>query len=61
VDKIAQHLGATPVKPVPLTSQVDATWETVKAQKWLETTWKPSKCVQQAISSSNFSPLVDNA
>jgi hypothetical protein len=29
-----------------------------KAQKWLETTWKPSKCIQQAISSSNFSPLL---
>jgi hypothetical protein len=29
-----------------------------KAQKWLETTWNPSKCVQQAISSSNFSPLL---
>jgi hypothetical protein len=28
------------------------------AQKWLETTWKPSKCIQQAISSSNFSPLL---
>jgi hypothetical protein len=32
-----------------------------KAQKWLETTWKPSKCIQQAISISNFYPLVDNA
>jgi hypothetical protein len=29
-----------------------------RAQKWLETTWKPSKHVQQAISSSNFSPLL---
>jgi hypothetical protein len=29
-----------------------------RAQKWLETTWKPSKCVQQAISRSNFSPLL---
>jgi hypothetical protein len=29
-----------------------------RAQKWLETTWKPSKCIQQAISSSNFSPLL---
>jgi hypothetical protein len=29
-----------------------------RAQKWLETTWKPSKYVQQAISSSNFSPLL---
>jgi hypothetical protein len=28
-----------------------------RAQKWLETTWKPSKCIQQAISSSNFSPF----
>jgi hypothetical protein len=28
------------------------------AQKWLETTWKPSKCIHQAISSSNFSPLL---
>jgi hypothetical protein len=27
-----------------------------RAQKWLETTWKPSKCIQQAISSSNISP-----
>jgi hypothetical protein len=31
---------------------------TTRAQKWLETTWKPSKCIQQAISSSNFSPLL---
>jgi hypothetical protein len=29
-----------------------------KARKWLETTWKPSKCIQQAILSSNFSPLL---
>jgi hypothetical protein len=29
-----------------------------RAHKWLETTWKPSKCIQQAISSSNFSPLL---
>jgi hypothetical protein len=29
-----------------------------RAQKWLETTSKPSKCIQQAISSSNFSPLL---
>jgi hypothetical protein len=29
-----------------------------RAQKRLETTWKPSKCIQQAISSSNFSPLL---
>jgi hypothetical protein len=29
-----------------------------RAQKWLETTWKPSKCIQQAIPSSNFSPLL---
>jgi hypothetical protein len=29
-----------------------------RAQKWLETTWKPSKCIQQTISSSNFSPLL---
>jgi hypothetical protein len=29
-----------------------------KAQKWLETTWKPSKCIQHTISSSNFSPLL---
>jgi hypothetical protein len=29
-----------------------------RAKKWLETTWKPSKCIQQAISSSNFSPLL---
>jgi hypothetical protein len=36
-----------PVKPVH-------NW----AQKWFETAWKPSKCIQQAISSSNFSPLL---
>jgi hypothetical protein len=29
-----------------------------RAQKWLETTWKLSKCIQQAISRSNFSPLL---
>jgi hypothetical protein len=29
-----------------------------RAQKWLQTTCKPSKCIQQAISSSNFSPLL---
>jgi hypothetical protein len=29
-----------------------------RAQKWLETTWKSSKCIQQAISSSNLSPLL---
>jgi hypothetical protein len=58
VDKIAQHLGITPVRPGPLTGPADATWETARAQKSLETTWKPSKCVQQAISSSNFSPLL---
>jgi hypothetical protein len=29
-----------------------------RAQKWLKTTWNPSKCIQQAISSSNFSPLL---
>jgi hypothetical protein len=29
-----------------------------RAQKRLETTWKPSKSIQQAISSSNFSPLL---
>jgi hypothetical protein len=33
VDKIAQHLGTTPVRPVPLTGQADATWETVRSQK----------------------------
>jgi hypothetical protein len=58
--KIAQHLGTTPVRPVPTIGQTDATWETARAQKWLETTWKLSKCVQQAISSSNFSPLLSN-
>jgi hypothetical protein len=31
---------------------------TPEPRKWLETTWKPSKCIQQAISSSNFSPLL---
>jgi hypothetical protein len=30
-----------------------------RAQKWLEITWKSSKHVQQAISSSNFSPLLE--
>jgi hypothetical protein len=30
-----------------------------RAQKWLETIWNPSKSVQQAISSSNFSPLLE--
>jgi hypothetical protein len=29
-----------------------------RARKWLETTWKPFKCIQQAILSSNFSPLL---
>jgi hypothetical protein len=29
-----------------------------RAQKWLETTWKPSQCIHQAISCSNFSPLL---
>jgi hypothetical protein len=29
-----------------------------RAQKWLKTTWKPFKCVQHAISRSNFSPLL---
>jgi hypothetical protein len=29
-----------------------------RAQKWLESTWKPSKCIQQAISTSNFSLLL---
>jgi hypothetical protein len=29
-----------------------------RAQKWLETSRKPSKCIQQAISSSNVSPLL---
>jgi hypothetical protein len=58
VGKIAQHLGTTPVRPVPSISQTDASWETTRAQKELKTTWKPSKCVQQAISSSNFSPLM---
>jgi hypothetical protein len=33
MDKIAQHLGTTPVRPVPLTGQVNATWETAKSQK----------------------------
>jgi hypothetical protein len=42
-----QQLQLTPVRPVHN-----------RAQKWLETTWKPSKCVQQTISSSNFSPLL---
>jgi hypothetical protein len=29
-----------------------------RAQKWLETTWKPSKCIQLPNTSSNFSPLL---
>jgi hypothetical protein len=58
VDKITQYLGTTPVRPVHLTGQADATWETARAQKQLETTWKPSKCMQQAKSCSNFSPLL---
>jgi hypothetical protein len=33
VDKIAQHLGITPVRLVPFTGQADATWETARAQK----------------------------
>jgi hypothetical protein len=33
VDKIAQHLGTTPVGPVPFTGQAGATWETARAQK----------------------------
>jgi DNA mismatch repair protein MutH len=33
VDKIAQHLGTTLVKSVPLIGQADATWETARAQK----------------------------
>jgi hypothetical protein len=33
VDKIAQHLGTTPVRPVPFTGQAGATWETARAQK----------------------------
>jgi hypothetical protein len=33
VDRIAQHLGTTPVRPVPLTGHADATWETARAQK----------------------------
>jgi uncharacterized protein YraI len=28
------------------------------AQKWLETTWKPSKCIQYPKTCSNFSPLL---
>jgi hypothetical protein len=32
VDKIAQHLVTTPVRPVYLTGQADATWETARAQ-----------------------------
>jgi glutaredoxin-related protein len=55
---MAQHLGTTPVRLVPFTSQADATWETARAQKYLETIWKPSKCVQQAISSPNFTTFL---
>jgi hypothetical protein len=33
VGKIAQHLGTTPVRPVPSIGQTDATWETARAQK----------------------------
>jgi hypothetical protein len=33
VGKIAQHLGTTPVKPVPSIGQTDATWETEELKK----------------------------
>jgi hypothetical protein len=33
VDKIAQHLGTKAVRPVHITGQADATWETARAQK----------------------------
>jgi hypothetical protein len=33
VDKIAQHLGTIQVRPVHLTGQADATWETARAQR----------------------------
>jgi hypothetical protein len=33
VDKIAEHLRTTLVRPVALTGQADATWETARAQK----------------------------
>jgi hypothetical protein len=33
VDKIAQHMGTTPVRLAPFTGQVDATWETAWAKK----------------------------
>jgi hypothetical protein len=33
VGKIAQHLGTTPVRPVPSISQTDATWATARGQK----------------------------
>jgi hypothetical protein len=33
VDKIVQHLGTTPIRPVCTTGQADATWETARAQK----------------------------
>jgi hypothetical protein len=58
MDKIAQHLGTASVRPVHPTGQTGATWETTRSQKKLETTWKPSKCTQQAKSCSNFSPLL---
>jgi hypothetical protein len=58
VDKIAQQLGTTSARPVHPTGQTGATWETTRSQKKLETTWKPSKCTQQAKSCSNFSPLL---
>jgi hypothetical protein len=44
----------TPVRPVTLTGQTGAQ----QSPEMVQTTWKPCKCVQQAISSSNFSPLM---
>jgi hypothetical protein len=46
---------------VYLTDQADDHLEklgTTRAKDYLETTWKPSKCMQQAKTCSNFSPLL---
>jgi hypothetical protein len=43
------------------TGQAYATWETAQAQKKLKTTWRTSKCMQQAKKSSKLLPLIGNA
>jgi hypothetical protein len=60
VDKIAQHLGTAPVRPVPLTGQADATWELLE----LKNSSKPLGNLLNACSKpfqAQTSPLVDNA